>query len=66
MIKRVTCPQCGVVCECDIKPVWEENREREEYSCPDCSCFLLSAFTDQIPYVRVIKHGNCKLNLKGE
>lgn len=57
MIKRVTCPQCGSECEYDNKSVSEGNRDFEDFNCPVCGYVLDTAFTDQIPNVRLIKKG---------
>ena len=58
MLKRVICSQCDAVCEYDPASKCEGNRELEAYLCPDCGQILCSVFTDQIPNVHVIKHGN--------
>ena len=58
MLKRVICPRCGAEFEFDSSSKFEGNREREDYSCPDCGRIVCSVFTDQIPNVHVIKHGN--------
>lgn len=57
MIHRVTCPQCGALCQYDDKSVWEGNREQEEFFCPECHYVLGTAFTDLIPIVELIKKG---------
>ena len=42
----------------DEKTVWEGNREHEEFLCPECGNVIGTAFTDQIPTVRLIKKGS--------
>ena len=58
MVKRVICSQCGAECEYNPASRCEGNREQENYECPDCGFVLETVFTDQIPYVRIVKHGN--------
>lgn len=58
MLKRERCPNCGAECEYDDKSVFEGNREREEYKCPQCGYVLATAFTDQLPVVRIVKTNN--------
>ncbi len=62
MPQKIVCPQCKAVCEFNTKSVWEGNRDFEEYLCPDCGCVLATAFTDQIPNIKIIKHGKINNN----
>ena len=66
MIKRTICSQCGAECEYDTSSKGEGNREREEFVCPDCGCVLDVVFTDRLPNVRVINHGNTNRMLPQE
>lgn len=64
MKHSVICPQCGAICEYDDRSVWEGNREQEEFICPECRYVLATAFTDQIPSVRLIKRGAKKTDVE--
>ena len=58
MLRRTICPRCRSECEYNDKSVWEGNREMEEFCCPVCDYVIATVFTDQIPYVRLIKKGS--------
>lgn len=58
MIRRVICQQCGSECEYNDKSVREGCREFEDFRCPECGFILDTVFTDQSPYVRLIKKGD--------
>ena len=62
MVRREKCPSCGALCEYDDRSVWEGNREREEFKCPECGYVLDIVFTDQLPHVRVIEKETKKQN----
>lgn len=60
MVRRVICPKCEAECEYDTRSVMEGCRDFEEFLCPDCNEILDRVFTDQPPYVRIIRHGKPK------
>lgn len=57
MKHRVTCSNCGALCEYDDRSVWEGNRDFEDFECPCCHEVIARVFTDQMPYVTLIKPG---------